>query len=106
METILVGKEVFRERELMVVVLGVQRWRPYLLGRKFVVKTDQHSLKFLLEQCVIQPQHKKWIAKLLGYTFEVVYKHGLENKVAFIKSATHSAPKSYICSNLSGFSGY
>lgn len=39
----------------MVVVLAVQRWRPYLLGRKFVVKTDQHSLKFLLEQRVIQP---------------------------------------------------
>ena len=31
------------ERELMVVVLDllvVQRWRPYLLGRRFVVKTD------------------------------------------------------------------
>ncbi|KAA0058421.1 ty3-gypsy retroelement transposase [Cucumis melo var. makuwa] len=50
---------------------GVGRWRPYLLGRKFVVKTDQRSLKFLLEQRVIQPQYQKWIAKLLGYSFEV-----------------------------------
>ena len=42
------------ERELMAVVLSVQRWRPYLLRAKFVVKTDQKSLKFLLEQRVIQ----------------------------------------------------
>lgn len=69
------------ERELMVVVMAVQRWRPYLLGQKFVVKTDQRALKFLLEQRVIQLQHKKWISKLLGYDFEVVYYAGRDNMV-------------------------
>ncbi|KAL4016975.1 hypothetical protein IC575_024646 [Cucumis melo] len=68
------------ERKLIAVVLSVQRWRPYLLEAKFIVKTYQKSLKFLLEQRVIQPQYQKWVSKLLGYSFEVVYKPGLENK--------------------------
>lgn len=50
-----------------------------MLERKFIVKTEQRFLKFLLEQRVIQPQHQKWIAKLLGYTFEVIYRPGKEN---------------------------
>ncbi|KAA0033837.1 Ty3/gypsy retrotransposon protein [Cucumis melo var. makuwa] len=31
---------------------------------------------------VIQPQYQIWIAKLLGYSFEVVYKPGVENSAA------------------------
>ncbi|KAL4025181.1 hypothetical protein IC575_013559 [Cucumis melo] len=70
------------ERELMAVVLAVQRWRPYLLIGKFKVKTDQKALKFLLDQRIIQPQYQKWIAKLLGYSFKVVYKPGVDNGAA------------------------
>ncbi|KAL0554193.1 hypothetical protein IC582_008110 [Cucumis melo] len=44
------------ERELMVVVLSVQRWRHYLLGRKFSILSNQKALKFLLEQREVQPQ--------------------------------------------------
>lgn len=30
---------------------------------------------------MIQPQHHRWLSKLLGYDFEVVYHLGVENKV-------------------------
>jgi hypothetical protein len=70
------------EKELFALVTAIQKWRPYLLGQSFVVKTDQQSLKFLLEHKVGTPFQQKWITKLLGYDFTVEYKKGVENRVA------------------------
>uniref|UniRef100_A0A2N9J2Z8 Reverse transcriptase n=2 Tax=Fagus sylvatica TaxID=28930 RepID=A0A2N9J2Z8_FAGSY len=79
------GKNLFLstyEKELLALVLSVKKWRPYLLDKAFVIKTDQQSLKHLLEQRVGTPMQQKWITKLLGYPFVVEYKKGKENVVA------------------------
>jgi hypothetical protein len=67
---------------LLVIVLAVQKWRHYLLGNHFVIRTDQRSLKYLLEQRMLDGNQQKWVAKLLGYDFEIQYKEGKENRVA------------------------
>ena len=66
----------------MNIVLVVQKWRHYLLGCHFIVRTDQSSLKFLLEQRVVNESYQKWVVKLFGYDFEIQFRSGLENKVA------------------------
>ena len=43
------------EKELKEVVLAMEKWRPYLLGRHFIIKTDNFSLKYLLEQKITTP---------------------------------------------------
>ncbi|KAI5404776.1 hypothetical protein KIW84_051801 [Lathyrus oleraceus] len=77
------------EKELMVVVLAIQHWRPYLLGRKFVVSTDQRSLKQLMQQKIVTAEQQNWAAKLMGYDFEIIYKQGKLNKGADALSRVH-----------------
>lgn len=70
------------ERELIGLVHAVRHWRPYLWGRRFLVRTDHYSLNYLLDQRLATiPQHH-WVGKLLGYDFTVDYKPGAMNIVA------------------------
>jgi hypothetical protein len=70
------------ERELIGLVQTVRHWWSYLWGRRFTVKTDHYSLKYLLDQRLVTiPQHH-WVGKLLGFDFTVEYKSGSTNIVA------------------------
>lgn len=70
------------ERELMAIVIAVQKWRHYLMGRHFIILTDQKSLKFLSDQRVLGEEQFKWTSKLMGLNFEIQYQPGHENRVA------------------------
>ncbi|KAL4583040.1 hypothetical protein LXL04_007604 [Taraxacum kok-saghyz] len=78
-------------RELYAITESIKKWRQYLLGRRFRVYTDHHSLKHLLTQTIQTPEQHKWLAKILGYDFELHFKPGKENRVADALSRVESS---------------
>jgi hypothetical protein len=74
------GKSIY-EKEMLAIMYVVDLWRPYLLGQHFQIKIDHQSLKYFLEQHISSPEQQKWVTKLFGYDYEIIYKKGKDNVV-------------------------
>ncbi|GKB89285.1 ty3-gypsy retrotransposon protein [Tanacetum coccineum] len=70
------------DRELLELVLAVQKWSHYLLGRHFFIRTDHYTLKFLLEQLITTNEQQRLLLKLMSYDFSITHRAGKENKGA------------------------
>ncbi|MCQ7691340.1 Ty3/Gypsy family RNase HI domain-containing protein [Salmonella enterica] len=70
------------DKEMLAIVHAATRWRPYLIGRRFQIKTDHKSLKYFLEQKISSLEQQKWVTKLLRFDYEITYKKGKENVLA------------------------
>lgn len=88
-------------RELKAVVEAVAKWRQYLLGRQFIIRTDHRSLKELLTQVIQTPDQQHYLRKLMGYQFSIEYKAGSENSAADALSRRHENPNGQLWAALS-----
>jgi hypothetical protein len=79
-------------RELCAIRSAVKKWRPYLLGRKFIIHTDQRSLRELMTQIIQTPEQQFYLVKILGYSYEILYKPGAQNRVVDALSRIHENP--------------
>ncbi|KAL8091435.1 hypothetical protein AgCh_033886 [Apium graveolens] len=49
------------KKELLAILLAIQKWRTYILGQQFVIKTDHEALKHFMEQKLTTIIHQKWL---------------------------------------------
>jgi len=63
-------------RELLSIVESIKAFHHYLYGRKFLVRTDHASLKWLLSFKDVEGQLARWMEKLQLYDFEIIYRKG------------------------------
>jgi hypothetical protein len=94
------GKDLHKpiyEKEMMAILHSLKKWHPYLIGRHFMVKTNHDSLKYFLEQRLSSEEQQKWVTKILGYDFEIVYKKGKKNVVADALSRNDEDIEVFLC---------
>lgn len=76
-------------RELYAITESIMKFRQYLLGREFIIRTDHRSLKELLTQVIQTPEQQRFLRKLMGFHFIVEYKPGKDNIAADSLSRVH-----------------
>lgn len=84
-------------REFYAITTALAKFRHYLLGHKFILRTDQKSLKSLLDQSLQTPEQQAWLHKFIGFDFQIEYKPGKDNQAADalsrVMSLSWSAPE-------------
>ena len=66
-------------KELLAVVKAVEKFHYYLYGRRFVIRTDHSSLRWLLRFRQPEGQIARWMQKLQQYDFEIIHRPGRTN---------------------------
>ena len=67
-------------KEMLAIAESVKKWRHYLIGNHFQIITDQQSLRGLLTSTCHTPEQQKWASRLIGYSFDILYRPGRHNQ--------------------------
>jgi hypothetical protein len=79
------GKSTYK-KEMMAIFHAIDIRNPYLLKKHFQIKIDHCILKYFLYQRISSLEQQKWVTKMLGYDYEIIYNKGEENVVVDVRS--------------------
>lgn len=63
-------------RELLAIIDSLKSFHHYLYGRKFVIRTDHISLRWLMSFKNLEGQMARWLERIQQYDFEIFHRKG------------------------------
>jgi hypothetical protein len=76
-------------KELLAVITFINHFRHYLLGQKFLLRTDHGSLRWLFEFKDPRGQVARWLEVLAQYDFDIEHRAGYKHANADGMSRRH-----------------
>jgi len=72
---------IVTERELLVVMHSLNKFRNYIIGYQTFVHTDHVAIKYLLNKHDVKAQIIRWLLLLQQFDLTIIDKPGKENVV-------------------------
>ena len=72
---------------MMTILHSFETWHQYISSMSFHINIDQHSLKYFPKQRLCSPRKHKWVTKMLGHDYEIIYNKGREHVVFYALSS-------------------
>jgi len=69
-------------KELLAVIFGLKRFRQYLIGKKFVIRTNHYALQRLRRTPEPIAQAGRWLTMMEEFQFEAQHRPGTKNQNA------------------------
>ena len=70
------------ENEMLAMVFGCEKFRPYILGSHVIIHTDHAVIKYLMAKKEAKPRLIRWVLLLQKFDLEIKDKKGSDNVIA------------------------
>jgi hypothetical protein len=67
--------------QLASIAHALRKWRHYLMGKRFEIRTYHNGMKYLFDQPTLNARKTRWLEFLNEYDFDIKHIKGKENKV-------------------------
>jgi len=73
-------RNCIRRKELAAMIFGIKHYRQYLLGRKFIIRTDHAALSYLMTAKDLIRQQARWVDLMSEFDFTIQHRAGLTHQ--------------------------